>query len=116
LKEAPGIEIPTKDAKLPNHQKFREDQFWINFDIIDVQERMEQSINNRVIFDSSWTSWPQATLYFLRLTEFIALILAPIGNFGTFPAFERVGIIGNWNQAKWKWFSDGQERTELILL
>jgi hypothetical protein len=61
------------------------------------------------------SSLGQDTLYFLRVTEFTALILLPIGGKDGAPAFERAGIVRHWHREEWKWFDDVEQITEFYL-
>jgi hypothetical protein len=116
LKAAPGIEIPSKDTPLPLHRKFRQTfarSWWIEFDIIDVKERMTEAAIDSKEEDSPF--FKQDMLYCMRVTEFTALILLPIGGKDGAPAFERVGIVRHWHRAEWKWFDYVEDMTEFYL-
>ena len=115
LKPVRGIEIPSKEAPMPTQAAFRRagaQNWWIEFDVIDVHERMEQAVIERSEVDF----FEQHSLYCLRMTEFTALLLVPVSIEKGIPRFERVGIVRHWQRERWTWFDDLEERKELFLL
>jgi hypothetical protein len=119
LKGIPGIEIPSNNAPLPIHRNFRQNtgrNWWIEFDIIDVEERLEQALTVAESQEDTSSMLKQKVLYCLRLTEFTALILVPLSKRNGVICFERVGIIRHWHRQKWDWFDEVNEKTELYLM
>ena len=84
LKAVPELEIPSQTKPIPTNQDFRRGigkHWWVEFDAIDVRERMELGFRG------------QETLYCLRVTEFTALLLVPVALIEGTECFERVGIV-----------------------
>lgn len=117
LKAVPEMEIPSKNKPFPANKDLRKGigrHWWIEFDVIDVEERIELARTNNSISRNPYRD--PKTLYCLRVTEFTALILAPVVRREEVKWFERVGLVKHWQRAKWTWFDDIEEKTELYLI
>jgi hypothetical protein len=69
LEAVPGVELPFKNKPLPLSKGIRKNMgrhWWIEFDMIDVKERIELRFRDR------------ESLYCLRVTEYTALIHIPV--------------------------------------
>jgi hypothetical protein len=112
LKAIPEMEIPSKDAPLSLGKKFRRDMgksWWIEFDVIDVQQRIEEALE--LANEEDIHLFAEAMLYCFRLTEFTALILVRVAKKGEMIGYERVGIVRHWYREPWHWFDDVREQT-----
>jgi hypothetical protein len=94
LKAVPEMEIPSKIKPFPGNKALIKGigrHWWIEFDVINVEERIELARTNNSISRNPYRG--PKILYCLRLTEFTALVLAPVARREEVKWFERVGLV-----------------------
>jgi len=116
LKPLSGLSIPSTSRPMPTQSAFRKENrsWWIEFDILDVEERMEKALAEAESVDKG--SFKKDEVHCLRLTEFTALILILVRRDSGFSCFERVGIVRYWVRDTWDWWNDVVELKEIYLL
>lgn len=116
LKPLSGLSIPSASKPMPTQSAFRKENrsWWIEFDILDVEERMEKALAEVETVDKGL--FKKDEVHCLRLTDFTALILILVGRENGFPCFERVGIIRFWVRDTWDWWDDVMVSKEIYLV